>query len=181
MGANFSNFMFKHSIPATAASFAIGSASATMATTMASDIVIPILCAIVGFFRMRKIGPKFRLMPFANSVVVWLCVLFTTYILMEFVFARGMIGVSTVVLDGKEQETLNAARAKAAKPIQQAKQVVREAVSGFSSGPSFADYASISAATDHVTDATASMVQTTKPKTSVALQTTAPANFDGTM
>ena len=110
-----------------------------------------------------------------------MCVLFTTYILMEFVFARGMIGVSTVVLDGKEQETLNAARAKAAKPIQQAKQVVREAVSGFSSGPSFADYASISAATDHVTDATASMVQTTKPKTSVALQTTAPANFDGTM
>ena len=129
---------------------------------------------------MRKIGPKFRLMPFANSVVVWLCVLFTTYILMEFVFARGMIGVSTVVLDGKEQETLNAARAKAAKPIQKAKQVVREAVSGFSSGPSFADYASISAASDGVTDATA-VVQTTEPKTSVTLSTTAPANFDGTI
>ena len=179
MGSNFSNFMFKHSIPSTAASFAIGTASATMATTMASDLVIPVLYMVVSIFKAVPKAPKFQLMPFGNSIVVWLCVLMTSYVLMEFVFARGMIGVSTAVLDSNDKKTMDKAREEAVKPIEQAKQAVREAVGGFTGGQSFAEYATSDGprATDHELERSLSA---SKLKRSATLQT-APADFDGSM
>jgi large-conductance mechanosensitive channel len=182
MGGNFSQFMFKHSIPATAASFAIGSASATMAKTMASDMVIPLLYILVNVFYTVPKAPSFKMLPFGNSLIEWLCVLVTSYVLMEYVFARGMIGVSTVVLDSNDKKTMTKAREEAAKPIEQAKKVVREAVDGFTGGQTFAQYVSSTASSppggaDSVGHTVA---LESKSKTSATLQT-APADFDGSI
>lgn len=146
MGAEFSQFMFKHSIPATAASFSIGTASADMAKTMAADLVLPILFAIVGLVHPAKNPPKFRILPFANSVVVWLCVLVTSYVLMEYVFARGMVGVSTVVLNNDDKKTLSKAREEAAKPLEKAKRAVKSVVGGMTPSTLSDQYAPVNEA-----------------------------------
>ena len=103
----------------------------------------------------------------------------TSYVLMEFVFARGMIGVSTAVLDSNDKKTMDKAREEAVKPIEQAKQAVRVAVDGFTGGQSFAEYATANGprATDHELERSLSA---SKLKRSATLQT-APADFDGSM
>lgn len=188
MGADFSSFMFKHSIPATAASFSIGAASADMAKMMASDLVMPVIFAVVGLVRSVPDAPKFRVMPFANSVVVWLCVLLTSYVLMEYVFARGMIGVSTVVLDKNDKQTLSRARKEAAKPIEKAKKAVRDVVGGIAGAPVSAGYASLvasagggSADTDGPVPSEADLNVDQRRSGGCLTRNTAPAEFDGTI
>ena len=136
MGAEFSAFMFKHKIPATAASFSIGSASAEMAKSMAHGLVLPLVFSAVGLVHPLKNTPKFEIMAFANSIVVWMCVLVTSYLLMEYLFARGVIGVSTVVLDKEEEETINKARKQAGEPIRRAREAVKHVVDNISGTPS---------------------------------------------
>lgn len=191
MGADFSRFMFKHSIPATAASFSIGTASADMAKTMASDLVMPVIFATVGLVRSVPDAPKFKIMPFANSMVVWLCVLLTSYVLMEYVFARGMIGVSTVVLDKTDKQTLDQARKEAAKPIEKAKKAVRDVVGGITGAPASAGYASLagSPGSGAASPSSSDGPRPNEPDLAVdqrrsggcLTRNTAPAEFDGTI
>ena len=148
MGAEFSQFMFKHKIPATAASFSIGSASAEMAKTMASDMVLPVIFGVIGLVHPVSKAPKFQLGPFANSVVVWLCVVMTSYLLMEYVFARCMIGITTTVLDKDDKKILCKAREEAVKPLKKAKRAVQSVVDGISGAPGATEYATVSASDD---------------------------------
>lgn len=139
MGANFSHFMYKHSIPSTAAAFSIGGASAEMAKTMANDIVLPLVYGMLSAWKPVKQAPRFQIKPFLHTLVVWVCVLVTSYLLMEFVFARGVIGVSTVVMSNKDKEELNKARAEAGKPLEKAKSIVRDMVVGASTDKEYAE------------------------------------------
>lgn len=128
MGACFSAFMFKHKIPATAASFSIGAASADMAKTMAQDLVMPLLYGVAALVIPVQNAPKFRISAFANSIVVWLCVLVTSFVLMEYLFARGVIGMSTVVLDKQDKASISKAREQAAEPMRKARAAVQNVV-----------------------------------------------------
>ena len=128
MGSCFSAFMWKHKIPATAASFSIGAASADMAKTMAQDMVMPLLYGVAALVIPVHDAPKFRVGAFANSIVVWLCVLVTSFLLMEYLFARGVIGISTVVLDKQDKKSISRAREHAAAPIRKAREAVQSVV-----------------------------------------------------
>ena len=128
MGACFSAFMFKHKIPATAASFSIGAASADMAKTMAQDLVMPLLYGLAALVIPVQNAPKFQIAAFANSIVVWLCVLVTSFVLMEYLFARGVIGMSTVVLDKQDKASISKAREQAAEPLRKAREAVQNVV-----------------------------------------------------
>jgi hypothetical protein len=72
------------------------------------------------------------------------------------------------VLDSNDKKVMDKAREEAVKPIEKAKQVVRDAVGGFTGGPAFAEY-----------DMEGSL-NASKPGKAVALST-APADFDGSM
>lgn len=138
----FAEFMFKHKIPATAAAFSIGGASAEMAKTMSTDLVLPVFYRLVYIFYPRIKVPKFQALPFFNAMISWACVLFTSYVLMEIVFARGVIGASTVVLDKKEEAELSRARNMVIEPLQQAKRAVQEMV-GLVGAPDSVEYQSV--------------------------------------
>lgn len=124
MISGFSEFMFKHNIPATAAAFSIGGASAEMAKCLTHTIVIPIVYTILGIvWRTPKLKIQFR--PFAESFVTWICVLVTSYILMELLFARAIIGASTIVLDHADKKKLDKARVIASQPLKDAKEAIQ--------------------------------------------------------
>lgn len=122
--SGFSEFMFKHNIPATAAAFSIGGASAEMAKCLAHTILLPLVYYVFGFvWKTPKMEIEF--LPFAESFVSWTCVLVTSYVLMELLFARGIIGASTIVMDRAEKKKLDEARDKASRPLKQAKEVIQ--------------------------------------------------------
>jgi large-conductance mechanosensitive channel len=150
MGATFSEFMFVHNIPSTAAAFSIGGASAEMAKIMARDMILPIVYACVGALYPIANAPKFQTREFLGSVVTWVCVLVTSYVLMEMVFARGVLGASTVVMNAEQKKKLYQAREKAAEPMKEAKRAVQDLVGGLTGAPSSTDYASVPSESESV-------------------------------
>lgn len=130
MFGDFKAYMFKHKIPATAAAFSVGGASAEMAKIMSKDIVLPTIISIVSLAFPRLQKQSIQFMPFVGSVVSWLCVLLTSYVLMELVFSRAMLGTSMVVLDRKEEDDFERAKDVAKEPIKQASQVIKKFVVG---------------------------------------------------
>ena len=150
MGATFSEFMFVHKIPSTAAAFSIGGASAEMAKIMARDMILPIVYACVGAVYPLANAPRFQTREFVGSVVTWVCVLVTSYVLMEMVFARGVLGASTVVMDADQKASLSKARDKAAEPLKQAKRAVEDLVGGFTGVSADAQYARVPAESEGV-------------------------------
>jgi hypothetical protein len=133
MGAHFSQFMYVHKIPTTAAAFSIGGASAKMAKMMAIDVVLPLLYGLVGLVYKVKGAPKLQLKPFFNAVVTWVCVLFASYVLVEYVFGRTVMGMSTVVVGEEQRKEMGRAREQAIRPMEHARAAV-QAVVGFPAG-----------------------------------------------
>lgn len=126
----FKAFMFKHKIPATAAAFSVGGASAEMAKTMSNDIILPMVYMLLRAMNPRLQSPQMKFGPFFASMVSWACVLITSYFLMEVVFSRGVIGASLNVLNTKEEAELNKAQNVVKQPIQQASKAIQNLVSG---------------------------------------------------
>lgn len=132
----FKAFMFKHKIPATAAAFSIGGASADMARTMSTDIILPIVVYLAHLAVPSVRTQPLRVLPFFGTVVSWGCVLVTSYILMELVFSRTVLGASLNVLDEKEEAAFTKAQDVAKEPIKQASQAIKEMVAGNVEGTS---------------------------------------------
>lgn len=130
MFSDFKTFMFKHKIPATAAAFSVGGASAEMAKTMSQDIVLPLVIYIIRLVYPRLQSQQIKWVPFIGSVVSWACVLVTSYVLMELVFSRTMLGASLVVLDRKEEDEFQKAKDVAKEPIEQASKAIKKLVVG---------------------------------------------------
>jgi len=143
MFEGFKTFMFKHKIPATAAAFSIGGASAEMAKTMSKDLILPIVLytAHLAFPRIKTQPLKF--LPFVGTVVSWACVLVTSYVLMELVFSRTVLGASLNVLDKKEENDFEKAQTVAKEPIERASKAIKElVVNGFDGSASYAPVSS---------------------------------------
>lgn len=176
MGAGFSEFMFVHRIPSTAAAFSVGQASAEMARNMAMDMIIPFGSLILGtIVPINPASKRIKVRPFLDSAIAWIVVMATSYLLMEIVFARGVLGASSIVMDTKDRKQLEIAQKKASEPIQQAKQVVAKMVGGITGAPTTSGFAEVPASTPM--DLQADTRRSTS--TSTALAQSAPADFDG--
>jgi large-conductance mechanosensitive channel len=138
MFEGFKTFMFKHKIPATAAAFSIGGASAEMAKTMSVDIILPFVLYAAHLVYPHVRRQPVRIMPFIGTVVSWGCVLVTSYILMEIVFSRGVLGASLVVMDKKEAHDFEKAQTIAKEPMEQASRAIKEFVVGGIEGAMYA-------------------------------------------
>lgn len=129
--SGFAEFMFKHKIPSTAAAFSIGVASSDLARSMTTNAIIPAIlriCKSVNVFPITVIDLPFALLDVFSSLVYWICAMFTSYFLMEIVFARTIVGASTIVLDNKEKQDLENAKEQASSPIKDATTTVRKFV-----------------------------------------------------
>lgn len=139
--SGFAEFMFKHKIPATAAAFSIGGASAEMAKCLSHTILVPTLYASLSRFIEFKNPAQFAIKPFAESFISWVCVLVTSYVLMELLFARTILGASTTVMSANDRAELKAAIRDGIDPIKKATDTVKRLMSP----------ASVSGVTSHVT------------------------------
>ena len=136
----FKTFMFKHKIPATAAAFSVGGASAEMAKTMSTDIILPVLLYTANLAFPKVTRQPIRLWPFFGTVVSWACVLVTSYILMELVFSRAVLGASLVVMDKTEEHEYEKAQNITKEPIKQASRAIKDFVAN---GIESAKYATV--------------------------------------
>ena len=144
MVSAFAQFMFKHKIPATAAAFSIGGASAEMAKIMTNDLVLPIVYSCVALLGWPGVKvPTMQFLPFFNALIMWVCVLVTSFFLMEILFSRGVLGASSVVLDTKEKAELSKAQDVAKQPIKNAAQAVKDMVGMVSGAPTLPELAEV--------------------------------------
>jgi hypothetical protein len=131
--------MYVHKIPTTAAAFSIGGASAEMAKMAAVDIVLPTIYGLAALVFRFEGAPPFKIKPFFNAVVTWVCVLFASYVLVEYVFGRTVMGMSTVVVGDDQRREMGQARRQAIEPIVKAGEAVRAVVPFISAGaPAYA-------------------------------------------
>jgi large-conductance mechanosensitive channel len=146
MFEGFKTFMFKHKIPATAAAFSVGGASAEMAKTMSTDIILPVVLYVAHLANPSVVRQPLKIWPFFGTVVSWACVLVTSYILMELVFSRAVLGASLVVMDKKEEHDYEKAQDVTKEPMKQASRAIKDFVANGLEGAMYARVDSVTRA-----------------------------------
>lgn len=117
---DFQQFMFSNAIMVSAAGFAIGTATKELIQKIMSDLVMPIVQYLQTSGVSQIIVKKLRLPPLAMGflsvlggifldVLMWLTIILFTFIILEYILNRRVIGMKTTV---KTQDALNFIKSK---------------------------------------------------------------------
>ena len=102
---NFREYLFVNKIPATAAAVSIGTITKEFVTSIVLDLLIPVVLLVVKFMAPVAWRPRvqfiegnagdFNIRRVVEMTAIWVSVLAISYILLEYVVQRGVIGVRT--------------------------------------------------------------------------------------
>ena len=105
---NFKEFMFTSNVVKTSAGYAIGAATADLAKSVTYSLLIPVIQMLWARMMFRTVTVHTDIEAILESMLYWVCVIIVAYVLSEWLFSRGILGLKTTI-DETQRKQLQSA------------------------------------------------------------------------